>query len=245
MTDVNQAPIPHELIKQVARGECVLLLGPDSEDSSNLDALTQALAADCDYPSGDGALSLPDVATYYLGMSNPCQLVIRLREWLEENARRPRPLHHAVARLPIHCIVDLSYDDRMKAALDEQRPYQLVVYDHELPYADRSEVLLIKLYGKLDDPESLVLTEKAHYRLLSSNNHRLLIDQLRLWTATRTLLWVDVNPTKSQWERLHERLTADISPRQRREHGLARLREMTEAWAEHGVTPLVVPNPSS
>ena len=176
MNAVDQAHIPDKLIERVARGECVLLLGPDSGDGSSLDAMTQALAADCDYPFGDGALSLPDVATFYKGRWGSRHLVIRLREWLEKNAGRPTPLHHAVARLPIPCIVDLSYDDRMRTALDEQCPYQLVVYDHELPYADRSEALLIKLYGKLDDPESLVLTEKAHYRLLSSDNHRLLID---------------------------------------------------------------------
>jgi hypothetical protein len=241
MADIEWASIPQELIEQIARGNCVLLLGPDAGFEDGLDTLAQALAEECDYPPDKTDRSLLAVARYYQTMTNEHQLIVRLREWLERDGNRPAPLHHAVAGLPVNRIVDFDYDSRMEAALREARcPCTLVVHDHELPYADRSKVLLAKPYGTADQPDSLVLTEDGHD--LFARNHPLLTDQLRVWAATQVLPWVGVDPTDFYWRRLHEVMTVDISPRHLREYALVERGGPVEAWAERGVTPLAVPD---
>ena len=76
------------------------------------------------------------------------------------------------------------------------QPCALVVRDHELPYADPSQALLLKPYGTADQPDSVLVTEEDLDHFLSSYkpSRPLLLDQLRVWAATKVLLWIGVDP---------------------------------------------------
>ncbi len=226
-----------ELVEPVARGTCILMLGSEAGAAGSMHRLVETLAGECDYPANKADRSLPAVARYYEAMTNRSRLVDRLRTWFEQDNEDDPALYHAVAALPIHRVVDMRYHDRLQAALRSAgRPWSLAVHDYDLAYADRSRVLLVKPYGSIDQPDSLVLSEDDHSRFAAE--HPLLIDQLRVWAATQVMLWVGVNPADPTWQRLHTMITTGISTRHRREFALADTTAHATVWREHGVTVL-------
>lgn len=131
--EVDPTTLPAELVEQVARGNCVLLLGP-AADGQGLQPFVQVLAAECDYPAEKTDRSLPAVARYYQALMGGRQvgrqrLVARLREWLERNGTELTLLHQALARLPLKRIVDFSYDGRLAKALRQAADYRDVDQD--------------------------------------------------------------------------------------------------------------------
>ncbi len=241
---MSQNTIPTQLTEQLARRNCVILLGPQTDPAG----LTRALIAECNYPSAKTDHSLPAVARYFEAMTDRNQLIIRLRDWLESHGRQPAALHQAVAQLPVNRIVDFGYDSQLEAALHEaKRSYSPVVQDHELPQANRSRTWLLKPFGLADQPDSLVLTEDDHIHFLTAfdPSHPLLLNQLRVWAATQVLLWLGMNPADSYWQRLHKSMTADLNPRHRREYALAANQTEAEAWTAQGVTALIIPDPAA
>jgi formylglycine-generating enzyme required for sulfatase activity len=156
------------------------------------------------------------------------------------------PLHKALAGFPIRRYVDFSYDNRLAQALVQaQRPYTPIWQDHDLPYADPGRVLLLKPYGRYDQPEALIVSRDDHEHLLSDfqPSRPLILEQLRLWMATQVLLWVDCNPDDAWLRRLRECLCAGIHPNHRREYALVSSGPEFEAWQAQGVTPLQADDP--
>jgi formylglycine-generating enzyme required for sulfatase activity len=242
VTNPDQPPIPQELAEQIARGNCTLLLGPGGD----LDGLAQALAEECGYPPEKADRSLPAVARCY-AHSAGCsrnKLIVRLREWLARDGARPTPLHRALAGLPVNCIVDFGYDDRLETALRRAgRSCDLVVGGDDWHYTASTKVLLVKPYGTLDRPESLVLTKDEFGRL--RQQRRQLIERLQIWAAERVLLWVEIDPADPYLRRLRQAMIEDISPRHRREYAVAAPGEMAEAWAGQGVAVIAAPDPAA
>jgi hypothetical protein len=44
-------------------------------------------------------------------------LVAALKTWIDETVRKPYPIHHAIAALPLEAIITTAYDDRLEQAL--------------------------------------------------------------------------------------------------------------------------------
>ena len=234
--------IPPELAQAVARDRCVVFLGQGERRRD----LTARLAAAAGLADGDTPLLR--IANVYA--ANPAtlgrqRLVAHLRDWLEANHPRPTPLQTAVAQLPVRRLVDCGYDNQLKAALEKGgRPVSLIVRDTGLSLADRRRVLLIKPYGTADQPADLRLTEEDFYRLNSAAipESRLLGDQLRLWVSSCVWLWLDVDPTDSDWKDLHTTMTDGIQTRHRPAYAATPTAAQHAAWRALGVTPLTVPD---
>jgi len=244
--------LPKELLTQVAYGNCVVMMGNSADAQNRQRSFADELAELCDYPLDKPDCSLPAVARIYQAtMGGPQHgrqaLVARLREWLEQDGHASTPLHRALVELPVKRIVDWSYDRRIEMVLREaEHRHTVVVQDHELPYVEPSGVWLVKPYGVADRPESLVLTEDDYLRFasLSSPSRPLLMNQLRVWTATQVLLWIGVDPQNPYWQHLHRALTEGISPHHRREYALARTERTVAEWNKHGVTAVMAPEPA-
>ena len=159
--------IPDQLLNNIKKGDCVLFLGADlplgyAGAPLSRPELAQALAAKYDLPPDR---SWPETAAAYLNkVHNDRRGLI---DFVRENAVGPcvkaGPLHQAVARAGFRAIVTAWYDELLEQTLREAG-YRVhrVVRDMQVPYSEQGDrdVTLVKLFGCVSDPESLVLTER-------------------------------------------------------------------------------------
>ena len=106
----------------------------------------------------------------------------------------PGRLHAAIAQAGFRAIVTAWYDEGLEQAL-KAAGYRVncVVRDKQLPYTETGarDVVVIKLYGGLSDPESLALTAWDHAQLLVR-----LSQKLKIVTAfcARRSSWASIWP---------------------------------------------------
>jgi len=157
--------IPSELLKHLNKGDCVLFLGADlplghPAAPPSRPELAVALAEKHRLPPG---LPWPETAQAYLGKfpNDRHGLISFIQERCSGPEVQPGPLHRAIAEAGFRVIVTAWYDELLESALREVG-YRVnrVVRDTQLPYASegRREAIVVKLYGCLSEPESLVLT---------------------------------------------------------------------------------------
>ncbi len=240
--------IPSPLLQAFADGNGVVIIGSSSAFSDDLDSLAQPLAEAGKYPPAKTDRSFPAIAQYYQNMpggevATRVHLVNHLRAWLENEGATPSAFRRAIAGLPARRFVDFSYDDRLATALAEgKRLSTQVLRDHELPYVDRSRVMLLKPFGAAAQPDSLVLTEDDHFEF--AGGRPLIMAQLQVWTATHTLLFLDVDPTLFHFRELHCKIMQGINPQHLRAYALVDDPVLEAAWTALGITSLVAPDPT-
>lgn len=156
--------IPDRLLNDVKKGDRVLFLGADlpleyPNAPLSRPELAAALAEKHDLPRGK---SWPQTATAYLSTFHNDRhgLVTFVREHGYGPQVAPGPIHRAIAQVGFRAIVTAWYDQLLEQTLrDAGYTVNRVVRDVQLPYAQEGEreVIVVKLYGCLSDPESLVL----------------------------------------------------------------------------------------
>lgn len=182
MTDDTQTPglIPDQLLSNIKKGNCVLFLGADlplGYEGAPLSRpeLAAALAQKHGLPRG---LPWPETAQAYLGKftGDAHGLISFVAERCSGPKIKPGPLHEAIARAGFRAIVTAWYDDLLEETL-RHAGYRVnwVVRDTQLPYAHEGEceAIVIKLYGCLSDPESLVLSTWDHKKLMNRLSRKL------------------------------------------------------------------------
>ena len=181
--------IPPELSRQVAQGNAVLFVG-EAIHGGRLPSSAQlaaALAQRCNYPAGD-PLALPRVAGYYdLTRHARVSLIEFLRTELEPADLPPTRTYELVVRLRPSILITPCYDLLLARALAGV-PHVPVIADIEVAYAQPDKILAIWLWGRLDRPESLALTEEERRRSLQIRSS--LMDVLRAELARRAWLFV-------------------------------------------------------
>ena len=105
--------------------------------------------------------TLIDAAQYYVNREGLHSLIAFLKDRLDTTGKGPTAAHQALARLPITTVFTANYDDLLERAYrDAGKRVQLIVGDMGLPFLrrDAGYVNLVKLYGDLNQPETIVLT---------------------------------------------------------------------------------------
>ncbi len=213
--------IPHQLLAEIKKGDCVLFLGAD-------------------LPLGyeDAPLSRPELATtlaekfdlpHHLSWSETVQLYLSqfhgdrnglIRFVAEHNGSPPAkagPLYAAIARIGFRVIVTAWYDDLLEQTLrSEGYRVNRVVRDTQLAYAGtgEQEIIVIKLYGCLSDPESLVLDKWDHEELMDHLNRKL--DIVTAFCSLRPPLFIGFDLTDQTPIRLYVRASANLAQHMRR-----------------------------
>lgn len=188
------------LLKVIHRGNCVPFLGAagDGEVPGPLQ-MAQRLAAEIHY-SGQ-ALRLPEVAQRYATMHGRRALCDRLIEWLGAPEFPPGPLHHLLAQLPFTFFITTAQHQLLEQALRAaKRPVTVVIRQEDTAYIDASRATVIKLFGDITQPESLILTEKDHITCFDQSP--LLTTVVQATLATRTLLFLEYDLADSELCRL-------------------------------------------
>jgi hypothetical protein len=106
---------------------------------------------------------LIDAAQYYINREGLFSLIAFLKDRLDTTGKSPTIAHQALARLPISTIFTANYDNLLERAYrDAGKRVQLIVGDTGLPFQRRDPgyVNLVKLYGDLDQPETIVLARQ-------------------------------------------------------------------------------------
>jgi len=216
---VEHISISVELLEQFERGNVLLFVG----ESINRGALpssaelAEELAARCDYPLEE-PLTLPRVAGYYEMTRNDRHGLIQfLRDRLDCPVLAPLRVHKLVVQLRPRVIVTTCYDRLLERALrDAGIPYIPVIGNAEVAYAEERKVLLVWLWGVLDQPDSIVVTEDDRRLFLEGRVN--LSDVLRGELARRTWLFVGFNAEDEWFRSFYDSVNRGLDRQSRRAH---------------------------
>jgi len=138
--------------------------------------------------------ALIDAAQAYINEQGLHSLVMFLKDKLDTTGKPPTAAHQALARLPISLVLTANYDDLLERAYrDAGKRVHIVVRDSDIPFMRREPdaVNIVKLYGDLDQPDTIVLA-RQQYEAFSSWRPNWVALMCSTWagaTVTPTSTW--------------------------------------------------------
>lgn len=232
-----------DLIDNVARGSCVLFFGADYPPAvpgpPTRQQLADALAAR--YPDDvEPGQFLADAAQQFvsrqIGNRNA------LRRFLQDQvapapAWEPTDLHRAIVDLGFDAVVSAWYDDLTERAFNAagKRVARLVGGTDAAYTGGGEDVILVKLYGDVTRPESLVVTRKEMLRVQGNLARRL--EDVRPFVRLRPIVFVGWDPGDQQLMCLYLTATEALGEHRRRNYIVWPNTEPDEiaSWAEENV----------
>jgi hypothetical protein len=174
---VTESLIPEpnlNLRESLERGEVVAFVGAGLSIGAGLPgwySLVGELAARINHPLPPrewvNAETLIDAAQAYINREGLHSLVMFLKWRLDTTGKSITAAHRALTRLPIPLVFTANYDNLLERAyLEAGIPAQVVVRDDAIPFMrrDPGAVNIVKLYGDLDQVDTLVLTREQYER---------------------------------------------------------------------------------
>jgi hypothetical protein len=114
------------------------------------------------YATGD---ALIDAAQTYVNRQGLHALISHLKDRLDTTGKQTTAAHRALARLPISLVFTANFDDLLERAFrDAGKRVEVVAKDSSIPFMRRGPdtVNIIKLYGDLDQPDTIVLARQQY-----------------------------------------------------------------------------------
>ncbi len=208
---VAHIKIPPELLEQLERKNVLFCIGHGINQNllPSMGELAYELAERCDYPS-DEPKTLARVAGYYeLTTRNRHRLIELLRERLDKPDLEPSLCHKLIAQLQPRVIVTTCYDRLLERAMkDANINYAPVVSNTEVAYGDEEKMLLVWLWGILDRPNSIIVTEDDRRQFIADRKN--LSDILRGELARRTLLFIGFDVEDAWFRDFYDSVTHSL-----------------------------------
>lgn len=213
----NPTPgVPNELVEAFNRREVVPFIGAAFAANAGLPdwyTMVAEFARRSNQvmppPQWANANALIEVTQAYVNQNGVNHLVALLKEWLDTTDIAPSAAHQALAALPIDLVFGAGYDDLVERALRSAgRRVVTVVRDGDIPFMRRSPgiVNVVKLFGDLNQPDTLVVTRQQHERYLL--DHPQLVKLLETELGRSTLLYLGWNHGDPQYARLYGEVLA-------------------------------------
>ncbi len=153
--------------------------------------LAQGLAQRAGLPA---SLSLAAVAQRVMQGGSRWEFTDYLTRQLETVGRSPQRVHHLVAQVPVQTIITTAYDTLLELAFQQAGvPVNRLVRDSDLAFVDPRRRTLIKLYGDLQQRDTLVVTEDDHYGLWRNRDKESLLDEVRSIMRQHAVLFIGYN----------------------------------------------------
>ena len=117
-----------------------------------------------EYVNGE---ALIEAAQAYVNQCGLHRLTVVLKERLDTTDKKPSMAHEALAALPVSMVMTANYDDLLERAFRQAgKRVHLVVRDADIPFMKQGpeDVSIVKLYGDLSMPETLVLARQQYER---------------------------------------------------------------------------------
>jgi hypothetical protein len=229
---VVQAAIPIELREQFERRNLLLFVGEGINQGvlPLSDELAGELAGRCDYPPAEPR-TLARVAGYYaLTTHDRHGLIDFLQERLSRPGLEPAHCHKLIAQLQPRVVVATCYDNLLERAVENDAvSYTSVVANEEVAYSDDQKMLLVWLWGRLERPDSIIVTEDDRRRFLAGRDN--LSDVLRGELARRTWLFVGFDAEDEWFRDFYDSVTRGLDRHRRRAYIVgATPSAYTRAW---------------
>ncbi|GAP64599.1 hypothetical protein ARMA_3022 [Ardenticatena maritima] len=187
------------------RGQLVLIVGGDAPASltgmpSRAD-LARALAAQYGVPA-DG--SLATVAQHVMQNQNRFAFTEFLINALSSVPATPAPLYAAIADLVarghVHHVLALTYDLALQRAVQARHiAHNVVVDDTTLTFANPAHPTLYHLFGTIDRPETLLVTEQDLNAFIRRRTKPDLFSEVERLLKRHDVLLVGLDPTDPFW----------------------------------------------
>lgn len=216
--------VPQQLLDQITSKTSTLFVGQGLSVSAGLPSWKEWIAPlipkiDPGLDVGDilSSQSLPDILqTYELQFGR--KALIQYMRTILKTQTEPSKAHLLVARLPIRTIVTTCYDDLLeKAFYQEGKKIRVLVRTEDLPYwqDNGDEVLLVKLSGDLNQPESILVTHQDFETYSSKSAFIFRLVEMR--TISTTSIFVGYHPEDPDWKPLMD-LLSSLSNTELRSH---------------------------
>ncbi|MAT42187.1 MAG: hypothetical protein CL609_07585 [Anaerolineaceae bacterium] len=234
--------IPDDLLQNIQKGDSILFFGADkplpySDAPLSHPQLAQNLARKYGLPLGK---NWAETAQNYLNQ-NPTDrhgLLSFLRAHNSGPQVKPGPIHQAIAAAGFRAIVSAWYDDVLEETL-QKAGYRVnqVVRDRQIPFATQGEreVIVVKLYGSLRDPDSLKCSTWDEDDLMGQLNRKLELVNY-FWTI-RPPLFVGFDLLQEMPRRLYVNASANMEDLMRRTYAIwpDDLTELRAYWQQKNV----------
>ncbi|MEZ4735958.1 MAG: caspase family protein [Caldilineaceae bacterium] len=147
------------------------------------------------WASGD---TLMRIAQTYVDQHGLNHLIRFLKDRLDTTGKQPTAAHRALAQLPLNLVFTANYDDLLERAFREAgKRVEVVVRDGNIPFMARGEdrVNIVKLYGDLNQPETVVLAQAQYERFFQERPELVKLLEVELGRSTLLYLgWSHTDP---------------------------------------------------
>ncbi len=148
-----------------------------------------------EWATGD---ALIEAAQVYVNRQGLFGLISHLKERLDTTGVQPTAAHRALAALPISLVFTANFDNLLERAFrDAGKRVEMVARDSSIPFLRRGPgvVNIVKLYGDLDQPDTIVLTRDQCGAYPMQRSHTIGLVQNALATSDMLYLgWGGADP---------------------------------------------------
>ena len=142
--------------------------------------------------------TLIDIAQTYINRRGLFDFIAFLNDRLDTTGKRPSAVHLALARLPIRVVFTANYDDLLEQAYRAVgKRVMTIVQDNDIPFMrrDPASVNIVKLYGDLDRPDSIVLAREQYEDFFLKRQQIIKLLEVHLGSDTMVYLgWSHSDP---------------------------------------------------
>jgi hypothetical protein len=177
----------------------VLFIGPDLPRNitglPSRDDLAAALATRRGYSN---QMTLAEVTQRYYSFGNRWEFSNFIRDSLETTSNFPRPFHKKIAEVVkehnIELIIDTTFDKLLKTAVEMAcASINYVIHGTDVSFIKSNRPTIIKLYGEIQQPETLIVTDQDHLILLRDRDKEPILDEVRRAFRRNTILFLGYN----------------------------------------------------
>lgn len=238
------------LLEHLLRNEVVIFVG-DTAPLHDMQVVIESLhdvLPDHRPPTAEDGLDPLDVAQWYADEHGHQHLEMRVTRAYDLAQPKPSALQRTLMVLPVDLIFTTGYDQTLEHALYDDGIAPNVYIDDVQVFQinDRSGTSLIKLYGCVSRPDSLVLTRDDYDGYI--DRHRAFVAFLQAQLATRVVLFVGFSFSEPRFRTLHTIIRQILQTSGRRAVALevAPLQSLLASqWKHTGIDFVVFPDASA
>lgn len=136
-------------------------------------------------------VSLASVAQRMLQSGNRWAFTDYLKSQLDIAGKKPQRIHQLIVQLPVQTIITTAYDSLLDMAFEQHgiRPNR-IIRNTDGGFADPQRPAIIKLYGDIQQHDTLIVTEDDHVALWRNRDKENLLDDIRSIARQNTILFI-------------------------------------------------------
>lgn len=211
VVDPEEPSIPLDLADAIRDDQCVCFIGDKlfmADDiiagKSIREKIAGILASNCDFK--DRQASFEQIAQFYEMEKGRENLIKYIVGELQNPELVPPISYKLIARLPFKVVVTTNYDSLLEKEYNETDKEFIRVLHHESPSEHvQSIILLVKLFGSIEEESSLVLTERDYWDFLTKLPT--ISDLLKAYFSTKTLLFLGFDMEDDNFRRMFQEIT--------------------------------------